>query len=461
MLEARPVQHKRTASHESTSSSGSAHRLILEHILQYPGTYEIPLRTMYALNSVPHTTALPKLPNGKASPPQRANKLNPGDAAQKLSSSLMAELQQKPNQPNSLPPSFITSFVRKCFAPELRLVDFPQALTGLDYLKDLETRRSRELKSALERLEITLENCDIAQEVLSQRYPDAQEWYLSLADHVHKVEALYTQLYIALRRWILVNELSLQPFSKHNCVAMLNTVYPPVMATQPTPLLSLSVLKSQRDGFFKYIQAVEKNGPSILSNLIAQGKRVGEETGWPSVREILDRYLQAANHMIDECQQIVSIHDSAKIASVQDARRKADSGIDFVNDSPRKSSTSSEGSVAESERPVSRSYKSTTTLEKIAREFRHMRRTKTDVSEMITVNTTNPAPATESTTTSPTESRSLDKSLRKMRSLGSIRLGRQASRSSSVASTQLPDYDMVKLNQQRKAFEMTLMAAAV
>lgn len=202
MLEARPAsKHKRNISHESSSSAGSAHRLILEHILQYPGTYEIPLRTMYALNSVPHTTALPKLPDG-SSMRQKPRLLKPEDAAQKLSCSLMAEMSHLPNQPNSLPPAFITSFVRKCFASELRLIDFPQALTGLDYLKDLETRRGRELKAALERLEINLDNCDLADEVLSQRYPTAHEWYAALTVKIHKVEALYTQLYVALRRWV-------------------------------------------------------------------------------------------------------------------------------------------------------------------------------------------------------------------------------------------------------------------
>jgi hypothetical protein len=33
---------------------------ILEHVLQYPGSYEIPLRTMYTLNCVPRSQPLPK-----------------------------------------------------------------------------------------------------------------------------------------------------------------------------------------------------------------------------------------------------------------------------------------------------------------------------------------------------------------------------------------------------------------
>ena len=106
------------------------------------------------------------------------------------------------NHQSSLPPSFVTAFLRKCFAHELSLVDFPQALTGLDYLKDLESRRRREMKAAFERLDISQGTLDTAESSLAQRYPGVLEWYKSIDDKEHKVTALYTQLYIALRRWV-------------------------------------------------------------------------------------------------------------------------------------------------------------------------------------------------------------------------------------------------------------------
>ena len=37
----------------SGSSSGSSYQSILDHILVNPGSYEIPLRTMYTLNCAP------------------------------------------------------------------------------------------------------------------------------------------------------------------------------------------------------------------------------------------------------------------------------------------------------------------------------------------------------------------------------------------------------------------------
>lgn len=121
----------------------------------------------------------------------------------------MAQIAQMPSHPASLPPSFITAFVRKCFTLELSLVDFPQALTGLDYLKDLETRRRREVAAALERLDIRRETLGTAEDDLSIRYPGVLAWFRSLEEKERKIEALYTQLYIGLRRWVCTMKSSL------------------------------------------------------------------------------------------------------------------------------------------------------------------------------------------------------------------------------------------------------------
>ncbi|KAF4554564.1 Hypothetical protein D9617_4g003190 [Elsinoe fawcettii] len=444
MAELRPAMHRRTASHESSSSGGSfASRLILEHILNYPGTYELPLRTMYALNSAPRAQLpRPKTPGGVSS------MVNTGEAAQRLTSSLMAEISQMPNQPNSLPPAFITSFVRKCFASELSLVDFPQALTGLDYLKDLETRRRREMQAVLSRVGITIDNAQNAEDLLRD-HPEAYDWYKTLEDKTSKVEVLYAKLHVALRRWILINEMSLEPFNKSSCIAMLNTVYPP-MGKSPAPHLSESTLNAQRETFFKYITAVERSGPNVLSKLVTQGKRGDEQNGWPATRETLDEFLMTANNMIDECISIGSSSDVSKRAN-----RKADSGVSFLDS--RKNSSSSEKSIPSplsTERPVSRAapHKSTSTLEKLAREIRHLKRNKTDVSEMI------PQIRVEETEIvgQPTS-----RSMRKMKSLSSLNLRRSMSRNGSVASTKdVPKFDVEEMKKQRLAYDVHMMAAA-
>ena len=199
----------------SFTSEGAAYPWILEHLLAYPGSYEIPLRTMYTLNSAtqgqsPQNQSLPS-PTfvspmaGNAFPtPQKAveqNNNTTATAAAQLRANLLSHISQRPDQPSSLPPSFVTNFVVKCFPRELGDVDFPHALTALDYLKDFEIRRRREVVAALDRLGI--ERADIGQrKLLGKKYPGVLRWIINIEDQEKKVEALYTQVYLGVRRWV-------------------------------------------------------------------------------------------------------------------------------------------------------------------------------------------------------------------------------------------------------------------
>lgn len=200
-----------------SSTQGAALPWILEHLLAYPGSYEIPLRTMYTLNSNPTGQSRPLSPTshfnsvvgrepvGNAFPlttpiASSQEHLSKGpNAAAMLKAHLMSRIAQLPSQPCSLPPSFVTSFVRRCFPPELEEVDFPQALTALDYLKDLETRRRKEVLAALKRLGIT--GAETATSDL-KRYPAVSSWLNLIENKEKKVMALYTQVYLGLRRWV-------------------------------------------------------------------------------------------------------------------------------------------------------------------------------------------------------------------------------------------------------------------
>lgn len=190
---------------------------------------------------------------------------------------------------------------------------------------------------------------------------------------------------------------------------MLNTLYPPVIAVQPTSKLTPAILKSQRDGFFRYIQGVEKSGPGILTNLMNQGKRAGDENGWGAVSQLLDMYLEVANSIIDECGEINDPDYFVHKDSEKRKGRKADSGVSFAN-GDRPSTT---GSIVGKPLPPSPAAatqagapRSTSKLEKFAREFRKLRSRKK----------TNPEPSTV-TGDGPNEV----KAVRKMRSLGTLR----------------------------------------
>lgn len=115
----------------------------------------------------------------------------------------MTYISQLPLQSFSLPPTFVASFVRRCFTEDICLVDFTQALTALDYLKDLETRRKRELTLAIQRLGVDKLSVDrIGDASSSKNSPKMVEWVLDMQAKEKKIEAYYTQMYIGLRRWV-------------------------------------------------------------------------------------------------------------------------------------------------------------------------------------------------------------------------------------------------------------------
>ena len=393
---------------------GAGFPWILEHLLTYPGTYDIPLRTMYSLNANTQNPQYHQPPpmnvTGNAFPRKTSRleeqqSMHTQTVATQLKATLMQHITQLPSQPASLPPSFITAFVRRRFSAELDQVDFPQALTALDYLKDLEVRRRREVIAALDKLGIQREDLG-HREKLAKKYPGVLQWVIGTEDKERKVEQLYTQVYIGLRRWTLINELSLQPFNKANCFAMLNTLYPPTglapnKFVQPTQQLTPLVLTQQRNGFFRYISAVERNGTSVLTSLMDQHRREGDATGWPSLRDTIDNYLRIANSIIDECLEITGHGASPTAASFaslefdEDGRRKVDSGISFGSSSSsnRNSSQSHQtrpstsSSFSTHSRKASREKQSYTlaedqdmtpkpagsTLERIARELRKIK----------------------------------------------------------------------------------------
>ncbi|KAK5174861.1 hypothetical protein LTR16_011432, partial [Cryomyces antarcticus] len=146
----------------------------------------------------------------------------------------------------------------------------------------------------------------------------------------------------------------------------------------------------QRDGFFRYIQGVERSGPRILDNLMLQGKRDGDENGWMAVRETLEMYLIVANNIISDCQQITDVKYFAPAEESGNRKgRKFDSGVSFNSDS-RPSTSDGKGDKSRPLSPTTTRPKTPSTpgktasaLEKIAREFRKMRRSKPEVEEMV------------------------------------------------------------------------------
>ncbi len=193
----------------------------------------------------------------------------------------------------------------------------------------------------------------------------------------------------------------LEPFSKANSIAMLNTLYPPTTAISPTRQLTGHILESQRNAFFRYIQAVEKNGKNVLKNLELQGVRKGDDNGWAVVREAVDKYLRFSNGVIEECHEVTGPeYFDPETEARRRGDRRADSGVSFATgDRPSTGDSSGGRSNTSADKPLPASptkpaaqtrpipcapptpKKRGTTLEKIARELRNLR-SRNDVKEI-------------------------------------------------------------------------------
>jgi len=125
---------------------------------------------------------------------------------------------------------------------------------------------------------------------------------------------------------------------------------------------------------------VERNGKQVLDNLIKEGSREGDSTGWPVVRDTVDKYLRAANGIIDDCFEITgreSLENNPE--EWQHRSRNIDSGVSFgVIERPSTSSSASSTKLLNKPLPPSPAsgepkHTSHSTLEKIAKEIRKMR----------------------------------------------------------------------------------------
>jgi hypothetical protein len=207
---------------------GSSLTWIFDHCLRYADQYEISLRAAYELNCHPtKSTMTGSTPSvlsrnsvwSKASKSTHRSSDTPSfeaDANAQFRAFLTRTVSQLPSQPCSLPPSFTTSFVRRCFCLDLAEVDFAQALTALDYLKDLQDRWKKEIDAAFRRLNVTADDArDPKNSELARQYPGVMAWYQEINGKARMIDFLYTQVYVGLRRWVSVTIKRLGSLANH------------------------------------------------------------------------------------------------------------------------------------------------------------------------------------------------------------------------------------------------------
>jgi len=105
----------------------------------------------------------------------------------------------------------------------------------------------------------------------------------------------------------MTKELLCVPFYKPNVIAMLNTLFPPVIKDLPNHRVSNKSLYSHRSSFYRHILAVEKNGKSELDSFVRDLNRPGTDHNWSEVRQNLKDYIARADSMIKEASEVYSI----------------------------------------------------------------------------------------------------------------------------------------------------------
>ena len=182
--------------------------------LTTPTCYELSLAAMYTHHVLANRSRTPSLSNSLNSASSAGSPdLPAGDIPRHLLAHEPTRSQTPAPvnhnspyapQPLSMPPHFITSFVHRCFVVDLAEVDFTQALKAMDYLKVFDDRRKREFCAALRRLNIDTSIWDYEKASIMNENPSMYDWIVSVEDKSRRVEALYTQVYIGLRRWVSI-----------------------------------------------------------------------------------------------------------------------------------------------------------------------------------------------------------------------------------------------------------------
>jgi hypothetical protein len=98
------------------------------------------------------------------------------------------------------PVQFIRHVCRHVFAKEYESVDFTQALTCIDYLRDLERTRRSALRDAALRLGIERGNWRM---ILADE-PEAYRWVSAVQKQELVIEASYAAIFLDLRIWVSI-----------------------------------------------------------------------------------------------------------------------------------------------------------------------------------------------------------------------------------------------------------------
>lgn len=150
----------------------------------------------------------------------------------------------------------------------------------------------------------------------------------------------------------MIKELRSEPFYKPNVIAMLNTLFPPVVKDLPNARISKTVLHKYRNTFYRYIVVIEAKGSSGLDGFVNELARPASPHSWKNTRNNLKEYVTLADLMINQAAAVHGIsffNNREKDNPFRDAHRISCTTSDF---SDRRSMNSNmHASIGEYSRP--------------------------------------------------------------------------------------------------------------
>lgn len=177
-----------------------------DHMLRNPQPHDLPLHTLFQYNAsaLRPLYPMPRPGNGEAA--NRAGRFAVAPIPRTSFEVALLQLLEMPNHPQAVPLSWLTSIARFVFDEDLTYVQFPLALKALDYLYRLEMIRRDEFRAMLTRLGLDESRSSSIQdqEQISSNVSQSKVDRLknTMNDKSWKIEQLYTQVYIGLRRWV-------------------------------------------------------------------------------------------------------------------------------------------------------------------------------------------------------------------------------------------------------------------
>jgi hypothetical protein len=105
----------------------------------------------------------------------------------------------------------------------------------------------------------------------------------------------------------MVAELKSTPFYKPNVLAMLNTLFPPAVKELPNDRIQPKVLHQYRSSFYRYITAVEANGPSVMKAFEQKLQGSDNRHSWGNTWDNLTHYMELAEQMIKQAEVAINL----------------------------------------------------------------------------------------------------------------------------------------------------------